>query len=150
VQNSDVMKQNESAMQIPLEVIPTIAHFVFQVYADRSTLKMDQEFVEAIFDFMPWPPAVQCQEIILGLLAKCMLMPALATQWFRMRVCVVLAEFVVLVPEELAKFRFDPNLVKKCQFILKRVLVTSPELNQGVSQRLTNPSDRPLLVKFLQ
>jgi Fe2+ transport system protein B len=125
--------------------VPVVQNFV---YTDRSALPIHREFFEKIFNFMPWPTSAACQQTILGLLAKCMIIPTLGQPWMKERVCTVLPEFVVLSTEERAKFGFDPLIFKKMEFILKKTL-TTPASVQAVAHRLTNASDRPLSAKFM-
>jgi hypothetical protein len=146
----DLLFQNSTVMKLSLEVIPTITHFVFLIYVDRPAVKMDQAFVEAIFDFMPWPPEVECQKDVLAILAKAMVMPQLAIPWLKIRICAVFAELLVLPPDELCKFGFEPTLLKKMKFVLGKTLEKEPDVVAAVSERLTNPSDRPLLLQLLR
>lgn len=116
-----------------IEIMPTVAKFVFSVYANNSDVEVDEDLLGALVSMMPFSPEIEFIGDLITYLVD-MLDDQERFESIVVPTLKMFAELLLLKKSELEEFQFDDDVVKAMKNTLKTICKKKPAIAKQISK----------------
>ena len=120
-----------------MDVMPTVAHFVFSYYSSNNSASVDEELLSSLVQMMPFAPGVENVPALIECLASLLedtdRFESIAVESLKM-----FTELLLMKKSELDEFGIDNDVSKLMKDTLKNAIKSKPALQKLISKDFQN------------